>query len=144
MLPPRPRLVITGGRKYRDRATVYAVLDALKPRELAHGACPYGSERAPVGADWLADAWALANGLVPGETLRRYPAPWKLLGKRAGPHRNRAMLDDFRPDAVIAFPGGSGTADCVTAALERGIEVWRVDVATRRLVRVRRIQELRW
>ena len=135
-MTPQPRLVITGGRKYADRATVYAVLDALQPRELAHGAA--------WGADTLADLWAVANGLVPGETLRRYPAPWKLLGKRAGPHRNRAMLDDFRPDAVIAFPGGSGTADCVTAALERGIEVWRVDVATRRLVRVRRIQELRW
>ena len=49
----------------------------------------------------------------------------RIRGKAAGPERNRRMLDTFKPDGVIAFPGGRGTADCCRAADERAIPVWR-------------------
>jgi hypothetical protein len=71
------------------------------------------------GADALAHQWALARG-VP--TLR-FRAQWKTLGKAAGPVRNRQMLVDGRPDLVIAFPGGDGTADMMKQAREAGVEV---------------------
>lgn len=56
-----------------------------------------------------------------------YPADWNLNGKVAGPIRNAHMLDDFKPDLVLAFPkkgpvsGSSGTWDCIHKAGERGI-----------------------
>jgi hypothetical protein len=36
------------------------------------------------------------------------------------------MLDEAKPDAVIAFPGGRGTADMTDRALKAGLPVWFV------------------
>jgi hypothetical protein len=47
-------------------------------------------------------------------------------GKRGGLIRNRQMIDEWKPDAVVAFPGGRGTAHCVTRAKSQGIPVWEV------------------
>jgi hypothetical protein len=33
------------------------------------------------------------------------------------------MLDEFRPDVVLAFPGGRGTADMVHRAIAAGVRV---------------------
>jgi hypothetical protein len=33
------------------------------------------------------------------------------------------MLQDFNPDILVAFPGGSGTADCCRKALTKGVKV---------------------
>jgi hypothetical protein len=33
------------------------------------------------------------------------------------------MLDEGKPDLVVAFPGGRGTADMVSVARAKGIEV---------------------
>lgn len=60
----------------------------------------------------------------------RAPADWtdpflRKLGasKQAGFARNLEMLREFRPDMLLAFPGGPGTADCVAKAHALGIEV---------------------
>lgn len=108
------RVVVTGGRGFGDYNRIRQTLVALDIAALAQG----GAE----GADSLARMW--------GE-LRRIPvstylANWATEGTRAGPLRNRRMLDDFKPDLVVAFRGGKGTADCVKAARERGIEVLEV------------------
>jgi predicted Rossmann-fold nucleotide-binding protein len=39
-----------------------------------------------------------------------YPADWTKHGKSAGFVRNKQMLEEGKPDVVIAFPGGTGTA----------------------------------
>ena len=44
-------------------------------------------------------------------------------GRSAGPIRNQAMLDEGRPDLVVAFPGHHGTADIVRRARAAGIKV---------------------
>ena len=36
------------------------------------------------------------------------------------------MLEEGRPDLVIAFPGGRGTADLVARARRAGVEVMEV------------------
>jgi hypothetical protein len=52
---------------------------------------------------------------------------WKTHGKAGGPIRNQMMLDDYKPQVVIAFPGGSGTADMVRRAhATQGIDVIEV------------------
>jgi hypothetical protein len=37
--------------------------------------------------------------------------------------RNQAMLDYGKPDLVVAFPGGKGTADMVRRARVAGVKV---------------------
>ena len=47
-------------------------------------------------------------------------------GKAAGPIRNQQMLDEGKPDVVIAFPGASGTADMINRAGLTNVPVVRV------------------
>jgi hypothetical protein len=69
------------------------------------------------GADRLAVSWAIANWCA----FKEYPADWSR-GKSAGPIRNQAMLNE-KPDLVVAFPGGRGTADMVRRAKAQGFDV---------------------
>lgn len=105
------RVVVTGGRDYANEAAVFSVLDLEPITELAAGDAS--------GADEIAHRWARINGVK----HYTYVADWKKHGKAAGPIRNREMLDDFKPDCVIALDGGRGTQDCINAAKERGIPV---------------------
>lgn len=114
------RVVVTGGRNYADHAALFEVLDATQEL-LGIFALAHGGAR---GADRLADIWARANGIEPAV----YEAEWSRYhkpGKKnpAGAIRNRKMLINFAPDVVIAFPGGTGTADCVRAARDFGFRV---------------------
>lgn len=52
----------------------------------------------------------------------RIDGPWPL----AGHHRNSRMLQTPpQVEVLIAFPGGSGTANCVETGLRMGIAVWQ-------------------
>jgi hypothetical protein len=73
------------------------------------------------GADTLAYQWATARGIPP----KVYQANWRRLGPEAGPIRNRRMLDRGKPDLVIAFSGGRGTADMMEVARRAGVHVIR-------------------
>jgi hypothetical protein len=101
-------VLVCGGRGYRDRERVFAELNALDRRHgltaLIHGGAS--------GADTLAGMWAREWGL----TVWVYPAEWAKHGKAAGPIRNQDMIDRGKPDLVVAFPGGKGTADMVRRA----------------------------
>ena len=71
------------------------------------------------GVDTIAHTIALKNYLM----TEVYLADWKKYGKSAGYIRNKQMLDEGKPDLVIAFPGGKGTKMMVKLAKEAGIEV---------------------
>lgn len=71
------------------------------------------------GVDSVALDWALINW-VPFE---EYKADWKTYGKKAGFIRNKQMLDEGKPDLVVAFPGGKGTKMMVNIARKAGVEV---------------------
>jgi hypothetical protein len=111
------RYLICGGRDFRDTDFMEGALRALilHPHDaiVIHGAAR--------GADTLADKWARAHGV----TVESYPADWDRHGRAAGPIRNTEMLDR-KPDVVIAFPGGPGTADMVRKARAAGITVIEV------------------
>ncbi len=109
-------VLVCGGREFCFRRVVYASLDGLIPRptEIIHGGA--------WGADQLADDWA-AFREVPRRT---FLADWETHGKKAGPMRNQRMLDEGRPNLVIAFPGARGTADMVRRAKEARIPVIEV------------------
>ena len=76
------------------------------------------------GADQGAREWGFSED---GVTVESYPADWKRDGKSAGPKRNALMLREGKPDVVVAFPGGRGTADMTAKADAAGIPVIRVD-----------------
>ena len=52
-----------------------------------------------------------------------FPADWKKHGRAAGPIRNKQMLTEGKPDVVVAFPGGRGTANMVQQAQKAGVPV---------------------
>jgi len=54
---------------------------------------------------------------------------WDELGKKAGPLRNQRMLDEGKPDLVVAFPGGGGTKDMVRRAVSAGVAIHEVNRA---------------
>ena len=105
------RVLVCGGREYRDYAKVRETLNAVKPRILVHGGA--------TGADKCCGLYAEEKG-VPCMVI---PAPWKKHGKAAGPIRNGWMLQLTKPTLVLAFPGGAGTSDMVKQALDAGIPV---------------------
>jgi hypothetical protein len=113
------KLGITGGRDFHDEKYVTHALDFLHRTEpygithLIHGDAP--------GADRLAGRWAVANGVQ----VVICPANWKLLGNAAGLVRNQRMVE-LGPDAVMAFPGGAGTADMTRRARKAGIPIMQV------------------
>ena len=113
------RILVCGGRDYADRARVWQELDAWRAK---HGRLVViqGGAR---GADEHARTWAYLQSSV---YLINEPADWKKDGRRAGPIRNQRMIDDHRPDWVLAFPGGSGTADMVRRAEKAGLKVVRI------------------
>lgn len=73
------------------------------------------------GADRLAGEWAQQTGVQEVKC----PAAWSMFGTKAGALRNHAMLE-LRPDEVIAFPGGTGTAHMVHSARTAGIPVMEI------------------
>lgn len=59
--------------------------------------------------------------------LEVYPAQWDKFGRAAGPIRNQQMLDEGKPDLVLAFhadiENSKGTKDMVNRARKAGIPV---------------------
>ena len=109
------RVLVCGGRDYSDREKIFTELHTLAEK---HGWLTIinGGAR---GADALAREWATLghHGLV---TIQ---ANWQMHGTGAGPIRNQLMIDGGKPDLVLAFPGGRGTADMVKKAANAGIEI---------------------
>jgi hypothetical protein len=109
------RLLVCGGRDFSDTERAYKVLDRL---HRAHGidVVIEGDAR---GADRIAGYWARRNRV---DNLK-FPADWGAHGRAAGPIRNGKMLAEGKPDMVLAFPGGPGTADMLRRAREAGLPI---------------------
>ena len=111
------RVLVCGGRDFYHFGVVNMVLS--KYENEPNLVIIQGGAK---GADFLAKAWADWRS-IPCE---EYPADWKQYGKRAGNIRNAQMLNEGKPDLVIAFRGGRGTADMVDKATHAGIKVVEV------------------
>ena len=121
------RVLVCGGRDYDDWFKLHTVLDQIinhkEPYTIITGDA--------VGADWLARTWCKFNYFQGIEaTYEGYPAKWRENGKfnpGAGHIRNQQMIDEGKPDLVVAFPGGTGTADMVKRAKKANIEVIEIE-----------------
>lgn len=110
------RLLVCGGRDFQDQDVVFAHLDTIRADRGV--SCIIAG--AASGADHLAYNWARDRGV----DVLEFPADWKAHGRAAGPIRNRQMLAEGKPNEVVAFPGGRGTADMIRAARAAGVPVW--------------------
>ena len=109
------RVIIAGGRDYRLTDQDRQWLDELRSSmPITEVVCGMGK-----GADLDGRDWAITRD-VP---VRDFKADWARRGRGAGPVRNQAMAD--YADALIAFPGGKGTADMIRKASARGLTIVR-------------------
>lgn len=115
------RILVCGGRKYDDYQVLSEAIDATIYQR--YESYPY--EKVTIinggakGADNLAQMFAVARGC----SWYVFNANWKRDGKAAGPIRNQRMLDEGKPDIVLAFEGGKGTADMVRRAKKTNVRV---------------------
>ena len=110
------RILVCGGRDWTDTEAVYKILDRLH-RDNQIDVVIEGDAR---GVDRMAGFWARQKRI---DNLK-FKAKWREHGKAAGPIRNQKMLEEGKPDLVVAFPGGRGTADMVRRAREAGVDVY--------------------
>lgn len=108
------RVLVTGGRDFDDREMLFAFLDRLH-EEQPFTLLIHGDAR---GADRLCGEWASERTI---ECLP-CPADWRRHGRAAGPIRNGQMLE-HKPDILVAFPGGKGTANMIEQATKAGLRV---------------------
>lgn len=113
------RVLVCGGRDYKDHKKLFDFLDDFHSKTPITVMIEGGAN----GADYLAATWA---DYKEGVAEKCFRADWNKHGKGAGSIRNQRMLDEGKPDVVIAFPGGNGTADMVKRARFAGVKVIEV------------------
>ena len=109
------RVLICAGRNYADTGRCRKALDDVQRqrpiRVLIHGGSQY------LGGE--IESWAREHGA----DLVRYPANWQMHGKQAERLRNLFMLNDSRPELLLALPGGDDTEELLARARGAGIPV---------------------
>ena len=114
------RVLVCGGRDYSDENLLWSTLDRVHEKYgddlvIIHGSCE-------TGADDLAEKWAKDRQC----DYMGFPAKWRKQRRAAGPIRNKRMRDKTKPDACIAFKGGTGTKGMIELMREVGVEPWLV------------------
>ena len=116
------RILVCGGRHFADydllKETINGVIaeSGWEDIEIVSGHC--------VGADRLGELYAEKHNA----SIKIFPAEWGKYGKRAGPMRNKQMIDyisGFEHKIVIAFVSANtkGTRNTITLAKKANIRV---------------------
>ena len=115
------RVLVCGGHRFDDWEFIVSILDRVHARQPVTLLIEGGA----TNADNLARRWALARGIE----VATYRADRDRYQDRAVAVRNAQMLREGRPELVVAFKGGRGTAHMVTiasAALVPVLKTWRL------------------
>jgi hypothetical protein len=117
MLPPGPKIALTGGLDFNDHHLIWDRLDKVHAKHpdmvLIHG----GS---PKGAELIASKWA-TDRKVPQIAFK---PDWAKYAKAAPFKRNDQMLDVL-PIGVMVFPGTGIQENLADKARKLGITVWK-------------------
>lgn len=114
------KTIIAGGRDLDTMLDGVEFWDALDRARVTLGITEVvcGGAR---GGDTIGRLWAKDRGIP----VKLFRADWKTHGRAAGPLRNQQMAE--YADALVALPGGRGTADMVARAERRGMRVVKVE-----------------
>ena len=111
------KTIIAGSRTITDIGMVCSFIDncAWDINEVVCGLAK--------GVDSIGEKWTYDNE----RKIEKFPANWDKYGKSAGMIRNKQMLDEGKPDIVLAFTddldGSKGTKGMVNLARKAGIPV---------------------
>ena len=124
-----PAYLFTGSRDWNDQYIPTLLMAGLRSWQGEHRerlVIVHGGAR---GLDTIADRAAKSYDLKVSD----YPVTkqeWNHLGRRAGPLRNKRMLDSERVKVVFAFSDelerSRGTANMITQAVDRDIPVYLI------------------
>jgi|TARA_R110000744_G_scaffold246787_3_gene363200 hypothetical protein len=109
------RILIAGGRNFTDKQ----FLEEYMSKYLSEVTVVISGTAK--GADRLGEKWAQANDVA----VERYPAQWSRYGGAAGPIRNQEMLDKGKPDLVVVFKGGKGSAHMASIARKAKVKTMK-------------------
>ena len=120
-------ILVCGGRGYYKYSKVWQALgnlitdiwfkDETTPIHIMSGDQP--------GAEFIAKVFAMDEyDQVPLITYQGYTTPTPALGGISA--RNQRMLDEGKPDIVLAFAGSVATTDMIAKATAAGVEVIQV------------------
>jgi hypothetical protein len=118
------KILICGGRNFNDFKFMLESVDKILTEKYEQNwptkvSFIHGGAK---GADSLAGL--LAEGL--SISCQVFMADWNQYGKQAGYIRNKQMLDEGKPDLIIAFPGGAGTNMMCNISTKANVEVIRL------------------
>ena len=119
MLPPGPKIALTGGLDFNDHRMIWDRLDKVHAKHpdmvLLHGGSPKGAEL--IAAKWASNRNVPQIAFKPDWTKHAKAAPFK---------RNDAMLAVL-PIGVLHFPGTGIQDNLADKARKLGIPVWKHD-----------------
>ncbi|MBN9511370.1 MAG: DUF2493 domain-containing protein [Alphaproteobacteria bacterium] len=117
MLPPGPKIALTGGLDFNDHRLIWDRLDKVHAKHpdmvLLHGGSPKGAEL--IAAKWASNRKVPQIAFKPEWTKHAKAAPFK---------RNDAMLA-ILPIGVLYFPGTGIQDNLADKAKKLGIPVWK-------------------
>lgn len=115
------KVAVCGGKDFTNYKFINESLDAFHAQNkitiMIHGDSP-GAERAC--AKW-------AHGKKCGIIIRPYPHDPIRYGNSSEYIRNALMLEEETPEALIAFPGSSGTNDLKRISKKARIPIFEFD-----------------
>lgn len=110
-------VVVFGGRKFNNKKIFYRFMDRYHAKYKFTDVVSGGAS----GTDTLAIEWAKDNRLSVHieraqwqdfrEPCLRKSGPFGDYNALAGSNRNQLMIDKYKPQYAVEFPGGTGTAD---------------------------------
>lgn len=116
------RVLVCGDRNWTDKLYINSVLRETWFELDEHGIPLVIIHGCAKGADSIAGEIGEKQGLK----VIKFPANWSTYGRAAGVIRNQQMLDEGKPDLVIAFNDdiekSKGTKDMVNRAKKSGIK----------------------
>jgi hypothetical protein len=114
------RVIVAGSRTIRDRALVWAKIEAITRRLWSRWGFEIVSGLAD-GPDTLAVQWAENAGFA--GSVARFPADWNRYGRAAGPIRN-AQMSWYATHLLAIWDGHSaGTHNMIETARRDGLAV---------------------
>ena len=110
------RVLCCGDRNWSSYKIIRRELEKLRSDTIIIEGCANGADS--ISGDIASEI---------GYRLLEFPADWNKYGRAAGPIRNKQMLDEGKPDLVLAFhsniENSRGTKNMIEQAKKRGIVI---------------------